>query len=151
MHDIPSEIMKCKKYIACDKFSLAFHNHTLYTKISTNAMINKGDRMLLLEDDLIAERIKHFRESANLTQEKLGERINISPTHISTVENGGSYSLNTLITICDGLNTRLDYVLYGNIRDNGKDNLIDLLNLCTNKDIAILEAVAHTLIENKEK
>lgn len=99
----------------------------------------------------IGSHIVKLRKEQHLTQEKLGERINISPTHISTVENGGSYSLNTLITICDGLNTRLDYVLYGNIRDNGKNNLIDLLNLCTNKDIAILEAVAHTLIENKEK
>lgn len=99
----------------------------------------------------IGSHIVKLRKEQHLTQEKFGERINISPTHISTVENGGSYSLNTLITICDGLNTRLDYVLYGNIRDNGKDNLIDLLNLCTNKDIAILEAVAHTLIENKEK
>lgn len=98
----------------------------------------------------IGSHIVKLRKEQHLTQEKLGERINISPTHISTVENGGSYSLNTLITICDGLNTRLDYVLYGNIRDNGKDNLIDLLNLCTNKDIAILEAVAHTLIENKK-
>ena len=77
--------------------------------------------------------------------------INISSTHISTVENGGSYSLNTLITICDGLGTRLDYILYGNIRDNKKDNLIDLLNLCTDKDIAVLEAVARTLIENRQK
>lgn len=66
------------------------------------------------------------------------------------MENGGSYSLNTLISICDGLNTRLDYVLYGEIRDNNKDNLIDLLNLCTEKEISILESVAKTLIENRD-
>lgn len=99
----------------------------------------------------IGSHIVKLRKEQHLTQEELGEIIHISPTHISTVENGGSYSLNTLITICDGLNTRLDYILYGNIRDNDKDNLIDLLNLCTDRDIAILESVAHTLIENKEK
>lgn len=99
----------------------------------------------------IGSHIVKLRKEEHLTQEELGETIHISPTHISTVENGGSYSLNTLITICDGLDTRLDYILYGNIRDNSKDNLIDLLNLCTDKDIAILEAVAHTLIDNREK
>lgn len=99
----------------------------------------------------IGSHIVQLRKEQHLTQEALGEITNISPTHISTVENGGSYSLNTLITICDGLNARLDYILYGNIRDNSKDNLIDLLNLCSEKDIAVLEAVAHTLIENQEK
>lgn len=99
----------------------------------------------------IGSHIVELRKEQHLTQNALGEKIHISPTHISTVENGGSYSLNTLIAICDGLNTRLDYVLYGNIRDNHKDNLIDLLNLCTDRDIRILEAVAHTLIDNREK
>lgn len=99
----------------------------------------------------IGSHIVQLRKEQHLTQAEFGEKINISPTHISTVENGGSYSLNTLITICDGLNARLDYILYGNIRDNSKDNLIDLLNLCTDKDIAILESIAHTLIENRDK
>lgn len=99
----------------------------------------------------IGSHIVKLRKEQHLTQEDLGKIVHISPTHISTVENGGSYSLNTLISICDGLNTRLDYILYGNIRDNHKDNLMDLLNLCTDKDISILEAVARTLIENREK
>lgn len=99
----------------------------------------------------IGSHIVKLRKEKNLTQEDLSRIIHVSPTHISTVENGGSYSLNTLITICDGLNTRLDYVLYGNIRDNNKDNLIYLLNLCTDKDIKVLEAIARTLIENHEK
>ncbi|MDY3830434.1 MAG: helix-turn-helix transcriptional regulator [Erysipelotrichaceae bacterium] len=99
----------------------------------------------------IGSHIVKLRKEQHLTQEELGNIIHISSTHISTVENGGSYSLNTLISICDGLNARLDYVLYGNIRDNDIDNLIDLLNLCSEKEILILEAVAKTLIENREK
>ena len=34
--------------------------------------------------------------------------------------------------------------------NNTKDNLIDLLNLCTEKEISILESVAKTLIENRD-
>lgn len=98
----------------------------------------------------IGSHIVKLRKEQHLTQEELGRKIHISSTYISTVENGGSYSLNTLISICDGLNTRLDYVLYGEIRDNNKDNLIDMLNLCTEKEISILESVAKTLIENRD-
>lgn len=42
-------------------------------------------------------------------------------------------------------------MFYMEIRDNDTDNLIDLLNLCSEKEILILEAVAKTLIENREK
>lgn len=118
-----------------------------------DGIISVGDVMgnIKINTTKIGSHIVKLRKEQHLTQESLGKKIHISPTHISTVENGGSYSLNTLITICDGLDTRLDYILYGNIRDNSKDNLIDLLNLCTDKDIAILESVAHTLIDFKEK
>ena len=118
-----------------------------------DGIISVGDVMsnIKINRTKIGSHIVKLRKEQHLTQESLGKKIHISPTHISTVENGGSYSLNTLITICDGLDTRLDYILYGNIRDNSKDNLIDLLNLCTDKDIAILESVAHTLIDFKER
>lgn len=53
----------------------------------------------------IGSHIVKLRKEQHLTQEELGRKIHISSTHISTVENGGSYSLNTLISICDGLNT----------------------------------------------
>lgn len=98
----------------------------------------------------IGSRLARIRKEQKLTQIELGEKINISSTHISTVENGGSYSLSTLITICDGLNVPLDYIIYGNIRNNNKDNLIDLLNICNDKEISILLSVAQTLIDNQE-
>lgn len=99
----------------------------------------------------IGVQLAQLRKEKNLTQEELGKKINISSNHISTVENGGSYSLNTLMAICDGLDTTLDFVLYGNIRNNDKDNFIELINLCSDKEIAVLSAVAHTLINNREK
>lgn len=128
MHDIPSEIVKCKKYIACDKFNFAFHNYTLCTKISTNAMINKGDRMLLLEDDLIAERIKHFRESANLTQEKLAELIGISRNQMSNIECGNNkLSYKTLRKLCDALDICPCELIRGTNHRTVLENTVDLI------------------------
>lgn len=94
----------------------------------------------------IGSTIANIRKSKKLSQKKLGELINISATHISTVENGGSYSLDTLITICNGLDTRIDYVIYGNIRSSKADNLNDLASLCNDDEIDILIALAKIMI-----
>lgn len=99
----------------------------------------------------IGAHIVKLRKEQRITQEELAKKVNLSATHVSTVENGGSYSLNTLISICDALGARLDYVLYGEIRNNKRDNLVDLLNVCTDREIDILESIAHTLIDNREK
>lgn len=53
----------------------------------------------------IGSTLSKIRKNNKLTQLQLSEKISISPTHISTVENGGSYSLDTLLAICNGLNT----------------------------------------------
>lgn len=98
----------------------------------------------------IGRQLAKLRKEKKLTQEELGRKINISSNHISTVENGGSYSLNTLIAICDGLDTTLDYVIYGNIRSDNRDNLVDLLNLCNDREISILFAVAKALLDGRE-
>ena len=95
--------------------------------------------------------LAELRSEQNLTQYEFGSLINISPTHISTVENGGSYSLNTLLSICDGLNISLAYVVCGNLRNNKRDNFIDLLDFCDEDDFEVLLAVAETLVRRKKK
>lgn len=98
----------------------------------------------------IGSRIAQLRKEQNYTQAQFGTIVNISPTHISTVENGGSYSLNTLMTICDGLDTTLDYVLYGNLRSDEKDNLKDIINICNDYEVSVLLALAKTMIDNRK-
>ena len=36
----------------------------------------------------MGQRIQHYRQQANLTQEKLAERIGLSPNHLSRIETG---------------------------------------------------------------
>ena len=98
----------------------------------------------------IGSRIAQLRKEQNYTQVQFGKKVNISPTHISTVENGGSYSLNTLLTICDGLDTTLDYVLYGNLRTTDKENLKDIINICNDYEVSVLLSVAKSLIDNRK-
>lgn len=91
-------------------------------------MINKGDIMLLLEDDLIAERIKHFRESANLTQEDLAEIIGISRNQISNIECGNNkLSYKTLRNLCDALDICPCELICGANHRTVLENTVDLL------------------------
>lgn len=93
--------------------------------------------------------LAQLRSEQNLTQSEFGTKINISPTHISTVENGGACSLNTLLAICDGLNVSLSYVVNGHLRNNSRDNFLDLLDSCDEEDFDILFSVAETLVRRK--
>lgn len=104
-----------------------------------------------IDTQKIGRRLAQFRKEKKLTQEALSEIINMSANHISTIENGGSYSLNALITICDCLGVTLDHVIYGNLRNNKIDNFIDLLNLCNDYEISVLFSVAESLLSNREK
>lgn len=62
----------------------------------------------------IGNRIRISRERAGLTQEQLAEKINRSAQFISTIERGvAGASLDTIITICDTLNTSTEWLLRG--------------------------------------
>lgn len=93
----------------------------------------------------IGKRIKIKRKEMNLTQEKLSEIIDVSPSYISEIERGGSIaSLATICKIANTLNCGLDYIVFGittnnanhtfweilkNIPEKNQDLFIDL---CTN-------------------
>nr|WP_318693549.1 helix-turn-helix transcriptional regulator [uncultured Treponema sp.] len=41
--------------------------------------------------EIFGENMKHFRKLNNLTQEQLSEKLNITPQHLSRIENGKSF------------------------------------------------------------
>ena len=99
----------------------------------------------------IGSRIAQRRKELHLTQAQLAEIVDLSKNHISNVESGGSYSLETLITICDALKITPDYVLFGTIRKDRKDDFIDVLKLCDEWEISVLLDFANVLISNRNK
>ena len=67
----------------------------------------------------IGKRIKIKRKEMNLTQEKLSEIIDVSPSYISEIERGGSIaSLATICKISNTLNCGLDYIVFGITTNN---------------------------------
>lgn len=62
----------------------------------------------------IGERIRHARETAGMTQERLAQMTEVSIQYISDLERGVvGASVPTIIKICDGLKVSCDYILMG--------------------------------------
>lgn len=99
----------------------------------------------------IGSRIAQRRKEKKLTQSQLGEIVNLSKNHISNIESGGSYSLDTLLVICDALDITPDYVLMGTIRSDRKEDFQDILKLCTDWETSILLSFAEVLINSRPK
>ena len=69
-----------------------------------------------LDYKAIGKRVKIARIQADLTQERLAERIGISPTHLSNIETGTTrVSLSTIIRIANALSVTGDDLLCDNI------------------------------------
>lgn len=62
----------------------------------------------------IGKRIQEKRKSLNITQEKLSEIIDVSPSYISEIERGTSIcSLAVLVNIAEALDLNLDTLVTG--------------------------------------
>jgi len=68
----------------------------------------------------IGQRLRSKREQANYTREQLGELCSLSPRFIANIELGDStFSLDTLMTICQVLSCSADFLLFGNAVNEG--------------------------------
>lgn len=62
----------------------------------------------------IGKRIQSKRKACGITQEKLSEMIDVSPSYISEIERGNSISsLSTIAKISQVLDLSLDYLVFG--------------------------------------
>lgn len=67
----------------------------------------------------IGSRIKAERKKLGLTQEGLAELVNVSTHYIYEIERGmKSPSMETMVVIADKMELSIDYIIYGNQRQN---------------------------------
>lgn len=98
----------------------------------------------------IGKRIKIKRKEANLTQEKLSEIIDVSPSYISEIERGSSIcSLATITNIADTINASLDYLVLGITENNADTVFTNILKSIPEKNqnlyVNLCENIADTL------
>ena len=82
---------------------------------------------------LLGERIKFWRQRRNCTQEKLAEKIELTPGFISLIETGKKRaSLETLLSISKELEITLNDLLVGNQITQSTDYNTDFAGLISN-------------------
>ena len=60
----------------------------------------------------VGDRVREARKNAGLTQAELAQKMNLSETTISRIENGSQVtSFETMVEFSDGLNVHLDFLL----------------------------------------
>lgn len=80
-------------------------------------------------------RIKEKRVEKKLTQEKLSELIDVSPSYVSGIERGHSISsLSTIVKIADSLDSNLDYLIRGTNTSNADSTFVEILNSIPSKN-----------------
>lgn len=108
--------------------------------------------MMELDYKAIGKRIKIARIKADLTQERLAERINISPTHLSNIETGTTrVSLSTMISIANALSVTSDDLLCDSIvmaKAQFEKDIALLLEDCDEYEIRIVKDMIASLKES---
>ena len=107
----------------------------------------------MLDFSMMGKRIKRRRKELNITQNQFAEMLQISNNHLATIENGkGHASIELFCKICDTLDVSPDYLLLGQLHPNDVPlNLQNMLQLCNDDDLAIIQNLVEFLISRHNK
>ncbi|MGN0485255.1 MAG: helix-turn-helix domain-containing protein [Lachnospiraceae bacterium] len=109
-------------------------------------------------DTLIAigKRIAQIRRSHKITQEALADMLEVSPKHISHVENAtSSFSLRNLLEFCNIFHCSLDYIMFGKEQNEAlsklPEGIVRILNAGSEEDVEQLNRYLDIYLELKEE
>lgn len=97
----------------------------------------------------IGQRVRSVRTKRKLSQEQLAHKVELTPAHISHIENGlTKVSLPSLVAIANALKVTADELLYDNIevaRDSYDKDFKDLVKDCSAQEKKIILEAAQSL------
>lgn len=104
----------------------------------------------------IGEQVKLARERSKMTQERLAERIEVSPQYVSDLERGVvGVSVATLKRICDVLRVSADQLLFGAASGNAFLPILEKCSLLSDTQQTLLcdimEAYLKAVLPPKER
>lgn len=98
----------------------------------------------------LGKRIKLARIEKELTQERLAEMVDLSPTHMSNIESGtANVSLPSLVNIANALSLSLDDLLSDSVihaRASLEREFQRMLDSCTEYEMRIVRDAAQAII-----
>ncbi|MBQ8758324.1 MAG: helix-turn-helix transcriptional regulator [Clostridia bacterium] len=89
----------------------------------------------------IGERIRKTRKAHDISQELLAEKVDISTTHMSHIETGNTkLSLSVIADIAVSLNVSIDYLVFGEERDENRyyGKIEEILSTCSPDNARII-------------
>lgn len=104
-----------------------------------------------LDYKAIGKRIKIARIKADLTQERLAEMVEISPTHMSNIETGTTrVSLTTIVSLANALSVTVDDLLCDSVvksKVQFEKDIAGILADCDEYEIRMVKDMAQALKE----
>lgn len=103
----------------------------------------------------IGQRIRRFRKACNMSQDELSEKVGISVTHMSHIENGNTkLSLPVFVAIASALSVHTDELLYDISPDNktaAKNDILNIVDSCTVQEEYIIKDIIKATKEAFDK
>ena len=104
-----------------------------------------------LDYKVIGKRIKIARIKADLTQERLAEMVEISPTHMSNIETGTTrVSLTAIVSLANALSVTVDDLLCDSVvksKVQFEKDIAGILADCDEYEIRMVKDMAQALKE----
>lgn len=104
-----------------------------------------------LDYKAIGKRIKIARIKADLTQERLAEMVEISPTHMSNIETGTTrVSLTVIVSLANALSVTVDDLLCDSVvkaKVQFEKDISGILADCDEYEIRMVKDMAQALVE----
>ncbi len=104
-----------------------------------------------LDHKAIGKRIKIARIKADLTQERLAEMVEISPTHMSNIETGTTrVSLTAIVSLANALSVTVDDLLCDSVvkaQVQFEKDIAGILADCDEYEIRMVKDMAQALKE----
>ena len=104
-----------------------------------------------LDYKAIGKRIKIARIKADLTQERLAEAVEISPTHMSNIETGTTrVSLSAIVSLANALSVTVDDLLCDSVvkaKVQFEKDIAAVLDDCDEHEIRMIKDMAQALKE----
>ena len=94
----------------------------------------------------IGRRIKAARISLDMTQERLAEKVNLSPSHLSNIETGTTkVSLSTIVKLANALQVSVDSLLADSVVQSKavfEEDIQTILSDCDDYEIRVIADIA---------
>ena len=104
-----------------------------------------------LDYEALGRRIRKARERTKMTQDRLAEKVNLSPSHMSHIESGKTkVSLPALVHIANVLDTTVDSLLHDNVvvtKEAFDKDFRDLIDDCDVREREIIYTAARQVKE----